>query len=74
MIEKNPYLTALGAISLGLITLAAFAAMFDGAAFALWAFGTGVSAGLAWLVAGALIWNARHSAASTAPAPQHDEV
>jgi len=74
MIEKNPYMTALGAISLGLIALAAVVGMLGGAAFALWAFGTGASAGLAWLVTGALIWNSRRSVASTVPAPQHDEV
>jgi hypothetical protein len=60
MIERNPYLTALGTVSLGLIALAIVTGALGGGEFAVAAFGFGASAGLLWLAVAALVWYLEH--------------
>lgn len=68
MIERNPYMTALGSIALGLLVLGAIGLMLQGAALAMWGFVLGGAAGLLWLAVAAIIWNARHPSDVAAPA------
>lgn len=60
MIERNPYLTALGTVSLGLIALAIVTGALGGGDFAIGAFATGAAAGLLWLAVAALVWYSEH--------------